>query len=64
MQAENTVSDAEFSFYGNKSGDDLDVSFENEAYWSDTDDGIGEANAIDDMYKILEGDWLYAIKYM
>lgn len=31
--------------------------FENESDWYDTDDEIEEANAEDDMFKILEGNW-------
>jgi hypothetical protein len=32
-------------------------SFKDELDWSDTDDEAEEANSIDDMFKILEGDW-------
>jgi hypothetical protein len=31
--------------------------FEGESFWSDTDDEAEEANAADDMIKIIEGDW-------
>lgn len=43
---------------------DLDTSseestydFQDEPYWSDTDDEVEEANAADDIIKIIEGDW-------
>ncbi|QKX62542.1 uncharacterized protein TRUGW13939_09703 [Talaromyces rugulosus] len=37
--------------------DGLSTSFDDELDWSDTDDEAEEANATDDMFKILEEDW-------
>jgi hypothetical protein len=38
------------------SSEEENWQFEDDAYW-DTDDEAEESNAIDDAYKILEGDW-------
>jgi hypothetical protein len=38
------------------SSSEEDWQIESETYW-DTDDEAEESNAIDDAYKILEGDW-------
>jgi hypothetical protein len=38
------------------SSSDEDWQIESETYW-DTDDEVEESNAIDDAYKIPEGDW-------
>ncbi|KAF7137135.1 hypothetical protein CNMCM5793_007199 [Aspergillus hiratsukae] len=53
---ENDESEVEYPSLEDTSSDELDASFENEVY-SDTDDEVEEANATDDMFKILEGDW-------
>ncbi|KAK2797613.1 hypothetical protein FQN50_009126 [Emmonsiellopsis sp. PD_5] len=39
------------------SSEELSWQFEDEFDQSDTDDEVEEANATDDMFKILEGDW-------
>lgn len=51
-------SDPSNLFYGDSdtSSEGLACYFEGELGW-DTDDEVEEANAADDMIKIIEGDW-------